>query len=799
MLYAAFVYLIFLNTTVAQTNSDTRFKVFFEKAYLHTDREFYIAGDDVWYKAYLVNAISNHPTATSNNLYVELIAFDATLINRQVIHLENGMGNGDFRLPDTLSAGTYHVRAYTNWMKNFGDNFIFERSIKIGNKKSNVTTNKNITTTKSTKQNNASNTAEYRLQFFPEGGSLLANAPCVVAFKAEDAVGRSIAVTGNIINSKGKAVAAFKTSNKGMGSFIFTPESNETYEVKAQFNNTPISSDLPFALDKGFQLSIKEINTDYLLATITTNNATLKSFPNTLITLAGKHGGKLFFEDSVRLSSTQASIKIPKNQLPQGIAVITLYDEKMRPNNERLVFINKAPAATLSIQSAKTVYATNENPSITINTVDSFNTPLKANLSLAVVDATVVPSSNTNIINYLFLQSELKGTIENVDSYFDKNNTNRLQQLDLLLLTQGWREFVWTKLAQEGIKIKYLPEAGITISGRVKRTFSEKPLPNMNVTLFATQAKGNKLFATKTDSAGRYYFDGIQLYGIQKIKLVSKDNKGDKGGMITMDTLFKNLILSYPFNNPTDTAIAYKAFEEKATERLAALNKVKDDEIKELPGVTVTTKSNKDEVTRDDVITKFGYKDITLTPTAGDLKDYGSLENYLHHLLPGAHDDVEHGGIYFIGDMGAQIRPRFHIDNREDIFDRVDYYELPVDQISQIVVKHGISVLNQQHAYHIYLTLKPGALDKTELESINPEVTGYYEARNFYVPQPKMNGDNINFLTTVLWMPNLQTTKNNDTKLVINNKNMKSKFRIVVEGITESGVPVAGVFNYEVK
>lgn len=93
------------------------FKMFFEKVYLQTDREYYTAGEDIWYKAYLVNAISNNPTSTSGNLYVEIIASDATILNKQIISLTDGKGNGDFRLSDTLSEGTYKIRAYTNWMR----------------------------------------------------------------------------------------------------------------------------------------------------------------------------------------------------------------------------------------------------------------------------------------------------------------------------------------------------------------------------------------------------------------------------------------------------------------------------------------------------------------------------------------------------------------------------------------------------------------------------------------------------------------------------------------------------------
>ncbi|MFL9482779.1 MG2 domain-containing protein [Chitinophagaceae bacterium LWZ2-11] len=783
------IQLLFAQNEPANKN---QIKLFFEKVYLHMDRSYYVAGDDIWYKAYLVNGQSNYPTFTSNNLYVELISPSSTIINREVIRLEKGLGNGDFKLPDTLSEGTYRIRAYTNWMKNFGDDFIFDQQIKIAGKSGivqNTPTKKNTTV------------KDYRLLFYPEGGSLIAGVPSVVAFKAEDATGKGVNVQGNILNSKGKSITSFKSTNAGFGKITFTPEADESYDVKAQLSNgVALSSDFPMAQEKGFQMTVSNIDTDYLQAGIAANKATLSSFPNSLLHIKVRHGGKLFYEDSVQLNTDRANIKIPKSELPQGIAVITLYDDKMRPNCERLFFVDKA-AASLSLQLNKLTFNRQENAVINLATNDPAGNPLKGNLSMAVVDAGIVPATQTAIINYLLLQSELKGTIENPDKYFDKNNPERLQQLDLLLLTQGWRDFVWLKLTHEQLSIKYLPEAGITISGRVRRSFTDKPLSNMNVTLFAPQAHGTKLFSVRTDTAGRYYLDGINITGTQRIKLVSKDNRGEKGGYLLLDPLFTNqLSVSpvIPFERP-DSNNAFKQFATKSTERVNEFEKLKNAEYNELPGVTVTSGS-KVQVTRDDVLMRFGYADSVFTVDPRDYKDYGTLMNYLSHKMPGAYTDVDTNGLYFIA-AGKKVSPRFFIENKEDVFGRMDYYTLTMDNISKVTIKHLLSAMNPgQDVYQIYLTLKPGANvgDANTPESISTEVVGYYEARSFYIPQPKQISDK-NYLTTLLWVPNIETKQTGPTRITIDNKKQQSKWKVIVQGITENGVPVAGVVSYEVR
>jgi len=147
---------------------------------------------------------------------------------------------------------------------------------------------------------------------------------------------------------------------------------------------------------------------------------------------------------------------------------------------------------------------------------------------MAVVDANLLTRENEHMISYLLLESEIKGRIDQPQQYFDPANPLRFGQLDLLLMTQGWREFLWTRLANSKILIHHLPESGITISGNVKRPLLAKPLSNVNITLFAPQAVGNKIYFTKTDSAGRYFLDGLHLMGTQRIKLVSKDDKGKR-------------------------------------------------------------------------------------------------------------------------------------------------------------------------------------------------------------------------------------------------------------------------------
>ncbi|MEJ5994904.1 TonB-dependent receptor plug domain-containing protein [Pedobacter sp. Du54] len=104
-----------------------------EKVHLHLDKPYYSIGDDIWFKAYVVNGKTNEPSALSNILYVELINGRDSVQKQIKLAMKGGIAWGDFKLTDSLEEGNYRIRAYTQWMRNAGPSFFFDKTIKIGN------------------------------------------------------------------------------------------------------------------------------------------------------------------------------------------------------------------------------------------------------------------------------------------------------------------------------------------------------------------------------------------------------------------------------------------------------------------------------------------------------------------------------------------------------------------------------------------------------------------------------------------------------------------------------------------
>ncbi|HAM09410.1 MAG: hypothetical protein A2X05_11270 [Bacteroidetes bacterium GWE2_41_25] len=107
--------------------------VFREEIFVHIDRDTYIAGEDIWFNLYLIDRKSNKPVFDDKIAYFELLSPENLPIIQKKIFIDKASGSGHMVLPDTLSSGTYTIRAYTSWMKNFLPYNCYMKDIEVYN------------------------------------------------------------------------------------------------------------------------------------------------------------------------------------------------------------------------------------------------------------------------------------------------------------------------------------------------------------------------------------------------------------------------------------------------------------------------------------------------------------------------------------------------------------------------------------------------------------------------------------------------------------------------------------------
>ena len=82
-----------------------------ELVYVHLNKSVYIKGEPIGYKAYVLDKGSKLPSFETNNLYCVLVDENETVIKKQLIRIQNGVGNGLFEIDSLFTTGTYFFKA----------------------------------------------------------------------------------------------------------------------------------------------------------------------------------------------------------------------------------------------------------------------------------------------------------------------------------------------------------------------------------------------------------------------------------------------------------------------------------------------------------------------------------------------------------------------------------------------------------------------------------------------------------------------------------------------------------------
>lgn len=346
------------------------------------------------------------------------------------------------------------------------------------------------------------------LQFFPEGGDLVAGVDSKIAFKAINEFGKPADVEGAIFNSRNEVVANFKSYHEGMGAFDLNAKKAENYTAKiTKPKGITELYKLPESMPNGYALKIIENKKEGLKVQVT-------STITEDLTLALRAGGKVVHSTpiSIKADNQQPATnnqQLTTNNIQPGIAQITLFDSKGIPRAERLVFLNPDKKLNVEITTDKEKYQPREKVSMNIKVTDERDMPMPGQFSLAVADDKLLSFADDkqgNILAYLFLESELKGKIEEPNFYFEPKekhpDKDQLLALDYLLLTQGWRRFAWEEvlMKQPIANLEFAEERAI-IAGQIL-DIEGKPLSNMKVKLGAYEF-------VKTDALGQFVFDTL--------------------------------------------------------------------------------------------------------------------------------------------------------------------------------------------------------------------------------------------------------------------------------------------------
>ena len=354
------------------------------------------------------------------------------------------------------------------------------------------------------------------LQLLPEGGDLVNGLKGRVAFRAANEFGKPADISGIVLNSKGEEITTFESFHQGMGAFELTPKKGEKYTVKiTKPTGVKATFNVPNALEKGATATVSKVTEDYIYLDIKSSDETKKMF--LICQIRGKKYFAMDFQGTHKFT-------IPTDEMPAGVAQITIFDENSQPIAERLTFVNKHKQLNINIQTNKEKYLPREKVKMTINVTDENGKPTAADLSLSVADDQLLAfadDKSSNILSWLLVESELKEKVEEPNFYFNPKEEKADKALDYLLMTAGWRRYTWAQINQDYLpRANYKNEAAI-IGGFVYNAHDYNALENINVKIIGTT------ITTKTNKQGYYSFEGIDLAEAKTVEIaaVGYENK----------------------------------------------------------------------------------------------------------------------------------------------------------------------------------------------------------------------------------------------------------------------------------
>ena len=451
-----------------------------EKVYVHMDNTCYFLGDTLWYAVYTRRTDRDVPSRISRVLYVELLNQDGYLMERQILEMKNGKGWGCFALPDTLYAGYYELRAYTRWQLNWGqyehehtrseeDRFytmamakeffrdydkLYSRVFPVYDKPEEPGVYRHDMTLRPLRRyfKDEVPRPKFQITLYPEGGTLVGDAPCRMAFEVSNEEGETATGRCVILDAQKQQVAEARTVNRGRGLLYFTPKPNEKYEAVFYSDSLNRKKDTIQIKTK-----VRDIPTEGIALMLNLRKEALEMEVNARGSLAEKEFGYTIMHEGIveefgQLQGRRSAVTIPRSALRPGVNQMTLFDADGRIYADRLFFVS-APGLTrptLTITGMKEQYEPYEKIQLMVATADDL--AASPSISLAVRDATFSDPlyDNASIQVEMLLSSEIRGFVPDPGWYFERDDEEHRAALDLLMLTQGWRRFDWREMATPG-------------------------------------------------------------------------------------------------------------------------------------------------------------------------------------------------------------------------------------------------------------------------------------------------------------------------------------------------------------
>jgi len=479
--------LMFLQPAQAQSSQHTSIFPSTDSCniYLRTDKDFYLAGEIIWFKAHLLDSVKR-PLKHNQLLLVELVNSEKAVVQQQIL-TEKGSAAGSIYLPLFLQQGYYRLRAYLP--ETAPDHFsAFVKDLPL------VNTFEKQSASKRPVNN-------WGAKSFAEANLLVQGQPGRIAVQAQTSTGNPIDFDAFIVQGN-DTISQFASHKFGMGSLNFTPDSTAGYQLWVRHQDSTQEISFPNISKDGINFRSSRTASGYQVEFYNRNPSQGKSVLAMIHQEPKKVAQrKISFKDSI------ATWNIPKEELPAGISRLTVFDVRQNPIGERLLFRKPEKLLPLKVSGLSEKYPLRSKVSLQI-----LGPPAtQASVSVFHLDS-LQKKPGSSILSYLWLDKELRGEIYHPDYYFGESTPEREKAIENLMLTHGWRSF------KNGASPPTTGWPGHKVRIKVLNKRDGSAVIDQTVFL-SVPGKNYQFYSASTDSSGMVEIIADKLYGSGKVLL----------------------------------------------------------------------------------------------------------------------------------------------------------------------------------------------------------------------------------------------------------------------------------------
>jgi len=474
----------------------------------------------LFFKGYLLAGPQQNRSSFSCVLNVELLDRKGVVVKRGFHKVIDGMVEGYMQLPKKITPGKYRLKAYTRWMRNYGEDFFALEDILIGN----LTSQEKEISKKSD------------IIILSEGGTLLNNHENKLIIKTPFSKVTNVGQVGKILDEKRKEVATVNYYSTGIGTSLFKPMKDKIYQIELENGDIyPI----PKAVTQGYLLHVNNLDENSVKIRVTASSEVL----GTSVTLVGTSGDIKYFENQLDFKGGNIlDVDLSKKDIPYGVFLLRLVDAVGTELARRPIWVDRE---RLNIE-IKPISSNNNEIAYKIKVTDKTNSPIKTTLALSanryeIGTERMVKKYSTERLNLFTYPEPLEGNKISADR---KNRF--LKDLNLLVSDVSDKKISSIDNRFKN-RIKYSIQKGLELTGYAY-DLDNNLLDNTKIQVMAQTIDEIWFRETETDANGLLKLDDIQIIGSPELifRTKGKDTKSRLVKIIPLKEWEKEKNNSFP-------------------------------------------------------------------------------------------------------------------------------------------------------------------------------------------------------------------------------------------------------------